>query len=561
MSQKNNTTMELVVGDARAQEDNTSIISFFASIMARITYEPPIIYQLGLIEIMKILQETKVNRDNNMLYFLNIFIDEVNNVKSQKEFINLIKDKKKMVSLSQVAKKINDRLYSLEKEIYRVEGIKPLTSLQKGGQKYMDINKLSEQFKKEFTNAANGDIKTVYIQTNHDENVYITAFKTTNTITVTFRGTASIKNALTDANALAYRACSNPAIKIKELGGMITMIDSTLNTLMYALLYLSKTFLKQGAANIYTFGHSLGGGLTTIFAYQYIGAHQVLNKDEQKLLSPNITCISNAAPRVLNKVAMEEFMSYVADGKIKYLRQWTDSDWVPAVPPQISGYYHPKATGITTTLKLAQTYNLNQPHMVNYNKSLKGIINAGTGKSVPSIIAHCFQTYINYWPVVKRFSLGADKDTKKAEVKHKQSGSTSKINIKFVSMGDDGLKSHVFEVAETPISKESKAEIDSGVVSYNWLIENVINELESRNKPLPSEPLLGKTIDVNQVKQVKEVLPELKKIEENFANALCNDYTKNKLSSVGGKKSRTKKNKKNKKSRTKKNKKSRTKKI
>jgi hypothetical protein len=29
--------------------------------MARITYEPPIIYQLGLIEIMKILQETKVD--------------------------------------------------------------------------------------------------------------------------------------------------------------------------------------------------------------------------------------------------------------------------------------------------------------------------------------------------------------------------------------------------------------------------------------------------------------------------------------------------------------------
>ena len=225
MSQKNNTTMELVVGDARAQEDNTSLISFFASIMARITYEPPIIYQLGLIEIMKILQETKVNRDDNMLYSLNKFIAEVNNVKSQKEFINLIKDTTKMVSLSQVAKKINDRLYSLEKEIYKEEGMKPPAigkgeseseSLQTGGQKYMSVENLSPKFKKEFFNAANKDIKTVYIQTNHDENVYITAFKSTNTITVTFRGTASIKNALTDANALAYRACSKSDNKTKK---------------------------------------------------------------------------------------------------------------------------------------------------------------------------------------------------------------------------------------------------------------------------------------------------------------------------------------------------------
>ncbi len=579
----NNDTLELIVADERAKKDNTSLISFFASIMARITYEPPIIYQLGLIEIMKILQNTKDKSGNNMLNLLNKFIYNVNTAGNQTEFIELIEDPSKMVSLSQVAKKINDRLYSLEKAIYKQEGQKQPEIVdgtaraviqelenppQKAGNKYMQIDKLSEQFKKEFKDAAKNDIKTVYLQTDHDENVYITAFKSINTITVTFRGTASIKNALSDANAIPYQSCDllgknvnfvknnqsggfknffKGSIKIKELGGMIKLVDSTMNTLMYTLVYLSKTFLKQGAANIYTFGHSLGGGLTTIFAYEYIGAHGLLTDNNKQFLRPNITCISNAAPRVLNNSAREGFMNFIAEGKIKYLRQWTASDWVPVVPPETSGYYHPKAEGVTTTLKLAQTYNLTAPHKVDYNKSLKGDLGAKTGKSIPSIAAHCFQTYINYWPVIKRFSFGADKDTKTATAEHINQESSSTINIKFVTMDKDGLKSLVFKVSETSIAGKLKSKIDSSVINYEWFEKEVIDKLELSNEPLPL-PLPEKSLkNKDQLNAASKIV---EKYLDNFATASCVLQETPAASKKGGKK--TKKHKLNKKHKTKK---------
>ena len=595
MSSKND-TLELIVADERAKKDNTSLISFFASIMARITYEPPIIYQLGLIEIMKILQNTKDKSGNNMLNLLNQFIYNVNTADNQTEFIKLIEDPNKMVSLSQVANKINDRLYSLETAIYKQEGQKQLeigdgipraaieeleNTPQKAGNKYMQIDKLSEQFKKEFKDDAENDIKTVYLQTDHDENVYITAFKSINTITVTFRGTASIKNALSDANAIPYQSCDllgknvnfvknnqsggfknffKGSIKIKELGGMIKIVDSTMNTLMYTLVYLSKTFLKQGPANpanVYTFGHSLGGGLTTIFAYEYIGAQQLLNKDEQQFLRPNITCISNAAPRVLNNSAREGFMNFIAKGKIKYLRQWTASDWVPVVPPETSGYYHPKAEGVTTTLKLAQTYKLTAPHKVDYDISLKGELGAKTGKSIPSIAAHCFQTYINYWPVIKRFSFGADKDTKTATAKHINQESSSTINIKFVTMGNDGLKSLVFKVSETSIAGKLKSKIDSSVINYEWFEKEVINKLKLSNEPLPlPEKSLENKDQLNAASKIVE------KDLNNFATASCVLQETPAASKKGGKKSQ--KHRVNKKHKTKKhrvNKKRKTKKY
>ena len=57
-------------------------------------------------------------------------------------------------------------------------------------------------------------------------------------------------------------------------------------------------------------------------------------------LNPNIICLSNAAPRVLNETAMETFMDLVLAGRIKFLRQWTKGDWVPTVPQQNLGYFH-----------------------------------------------------------------------------------------------------------------------------------------------------------------------------------------------------------------------------
>ncbi len=598
----------------RINQDNTSLASFFASIMCRITYEPPVLYQLGLVEIMKVLQNNE---------YLNPTFDLLKQcaaASSQSEFIGLISDTSKMKSLSTVSKEINDKLYALEKEIYSEEGIpmpsedvgidgtEPMSLVQSdssdgktniqqlqpsaldtipiaqaagaSNNKYMSFDKLNPAFQQELSGSANGDIMTLYLHSNHDENVYITAIKSINSIVVTFRGTQSIKNALSDANVMPYKNCKAPVIQnagglwssmkasasgvmksteIKEFGGVSLMIDSTINVLMYSILYLSKTFLNKGnadakPANIFTFGHSLGGGLTTYFAYQYVGAHTVLNADEKNYLSSSIVCISNAAPRVLNKRAMESFMGKVSSGKIKFLRQWTQSDWVPAVPPQTAGYYHPKADGVVTTLKTAQTYSSIKPHKVAYEKSLKGQLDAPTGKSIPSIAAHCFQTYINFWPVVSKFSLGADvssSDAHSSDVDELRE--SKKITIKLVKMGvpESGtnpiqsvikvLRQGSIDPSGTPL----RAKMDVGVTSYQWFIDNIITKLQPGIYNYENEPVDKIPMTPQQAQAYSDVA------YKNFATATClmdTEKTGGKRKSRKGKKSgKRKKSKKSKK--------------
>ena len=580
----------------RIKQDNTSLASFFASIMCRITYEPPVLYQLGLVETMKVLQ------NNGYLNPTFDLLKQCAAASSQSEFISLISDTSKMKSLSSVSKEINDKLYALEKEIYAEQGIplpsenagidgkeptsliqssssvdgktniqqlkpsaldsigqptQPMSPVQDAqaagasGNKYMSFDKLHPAFQQELSASANGDIMTLYLHSNHDENLYITAIKSINSIIVTFRGTQSIKNALSDANIMPYKNCKAPVVQnaggwlssikssassvmksteIKEFGGVSLMIDSTINVLMYSILYLSKTFLNKGKAdavpaNMFTFGHSLGGGLTTYFAYQYVGAHTILKDDEKNYLSPNIVCISNAAPRVLNKRAMESFMGKVSSGKIKFLRQWTQSDWVPAVPPQTAGYYHPKADGVVTTLKTAQTYSSMKPHKVAYEKSLKGQLNAPTGKSIPSIAAHCFQTYINFWPVVSKFSLGADISSSDAGSSNvAEMAGKKKITIKLVKMGvpESGTTNPIQSVIKVlrqgsidPTGTPLKAKMDVGVTSYQWYMDNIIAKLQPGIYNYTNEPTEKIPMSPQQAQAYSDVA------YKNFATATC----------------------------------------
>ena len=561
---------------ARIKEDNTSLLSFFASLFCRLAYEPPILFQLGLIESVKIMNQQKYIEPTFQ------FLKDVSKSSSQNDFINLLKNTEKMKALAPIAEKINNILYSLKSDIFKAEGLvvpdessgidgtesndllkasavdegkvnlgalpPPASSTdQMGGGKIATFDKLPPTYKEEFLNSLNDDIKTFFIHTSHDFNCYVTAIKSTNSIIVTFRGTQSLKNALADANLVPYKGCniekvkaqaskgffssissmSKPSSSIKEFGGVSILLDSVINTLSYSILYLSKNFLNEGKetpepATVFSFGHSLGGGLCTFFGFEYVGIHDILPKNDKYFLNPNIICISNAAPRVLNKTAMDSFMNLVNQGRIKFLRQWTSGDWVPAVPPQTGGYYHPKVDGVVTTLKLAQTWNTTLPHRVAYDKSLKGKYNAPTGQNVPSITAHCFQTYINFWPVVSGFALGAEVSKKmgvQSDLAQEQKLKT--IALKLVLMGNLGknnipIKSIVKELAEKSIGENLSAKIDVEVSSYDWFIKNLINRMNDDNSNFPSSvPELTQPLSTTQA---TDLLTESK---NNFATATC----------------------------------------
>jgi len=182
----------------------------------------------------------------------------------------------------------------------------------KGGSKpyfkSINIDHFSENSKEIISNE---NIKTIFISTSLHECVYITAFKDMNIITVSFRGTSNLGQKFKDAQfnpiKCNVRFGDTKKIDIKVHNTIKKMVDSTINTLIYSIIFLAKEFLEKGNTTIYTFGHSLGGGLSTYFAFLYPGIYTLIENRYKMYLNKDIICISNSAPRILNKSASEAY--------------------------------------------------------------------------------------------------------------------------------------------------------------------------------------------------------------------------------------------------------------
>ena len=560
------------VEDFPVNKENTPLLSWYASILCRLAYEPPILYQLGLIEILDILKSKG---------YLDPIINQVyaaSFASNQADFINELKDKKKMKPLSVISNEINTRLDEVIKGVYSKQDVpKPEKPTEKdtklsGGAKKMTLDNLSSDNFKKLRESSEGNIRTIFIQTNHDENLYITADKRTNSIYVTFRGTQSIKNALSDANILPYKGCDGNLLneleggfslksmkasaarmskkarekassmkksmknklkstEIKYFGGVSSLVTSTINTVMYSIIHLCKTFLHpqsppdaSGQVQVFCFGHSLGGGLTTYFSWLFPGAYNKFSNDEKKYLKPSVVCISNASPRILNLMTMNKYVDMMKQGMVKYLRQWTKGDWVAKVPPQKTGYYHPKDSSLTTTFETAKYWNTTGLKR-NLKKPLDGEFGASTGRLglSTSLAAHCWQQYIDFWPVVKGFTVGSDQTSKKAAKKSGEKVVGKKITVNLVLIGENdsvvksinkniGIES-IDSRDDNPKKKPLSLKIDSQVTDYQWYLTNIINTLSDGNVSVKDTPL----------KPVENV-PDAKGY--NFATGTCTMYQK-----------------------------------
>lgn len=560
------------VKEFSVNEENTPLLSWYASILCRLAYEPPILYQLGLIEVIDILKNKG---------YLDSIINQIfaaSFAPDQSAFINELKDKKKMKPLSVISNEINIKLAEVIKGVYSKQDIpqpekpdKKDTKLS-GGAKKMTLDNLSSNNFSKLRDSSEGNIRTIFIQTNHDENLYITADKRTNSIFVTFRGTQSIKNALSDANILPYKGCDGNLLneleggfslksmkasaarmskkarekassmkksmknklkstEIKYFGGVSSLVTSTINTVMYSIIHLCKTFLHpqsppdaSGQVQVFCFGHSLGGGLTTYFSWLFPGAYNKFSNDEKKYLKPSVVCISNASPRILNLMTMNKYVDMMKQGMVKYLRQWTKGDWVAKVPPQKSGYYHPKDSSLTTTFETAKYWNTTGLKR-NLKKPLAGTFGASTGRLglSTSLAAHCWQQYIDFWPVVKGFTVGSDQTSKKDAKKSGEKVVGKKITVNLVLIGENesvvksinkniGIES-IDSRDNNPKKKALSLKIDSQVTDYQWYLSNIIKTLSDGNVSVKDTPL----------KPVENV-PDAKGY--NFATGTCTMYQK-----------------------------------
>ena len=141
--------------------------------------------------------------------------------------------------------------------------------------------------------------------------------------------------------------------------------------------------------------------------------------------------------RILNLMTMNKYVDMMKQGMVKYLRQWTKGDWVAKVPPQkvvITSH----DSSLTTTFETAKYWNTTGLKR-NPKKPLDGTFGASTGRlgMSTSLAAHCWQQYIDFWPVVKGFTVGSDQTSKKSADKSGEKVVGKKITINLVLMGEN----------------------------------------------------------------------------------------------------------------------------
>lgn len=183
------------------------------------------------------------------------------------------------------------------------------------------------------------NIKYISLASSNYGNVYIVADKRMpNVIQVIFRGTYSSKTAgsYSKPTSLMPLKISNDS-KEAYLYGIMKITLDMINTIIQSIRYLAVNFLGHAEPNsvtVMTFGHSLGGAMTTLFSYIWVGLKksEFYNTSPYNVINDNILCISLGAPRCMNVHASDAFCEYVRNGDIAFKRLVTKGDPVTGVP-------------------------------------------------------------------------------------------------------------------------------------------------------------------------------------------------------------------------------------
>lgn len=488
-------------------KEDTSIVLFFASILCRLAYEPPNYYQLFLLKILKLFSEKIIapisllpvkNQSKNLiikggkgydkesptsnkvlaLEYLYNSLKQARDAQTQNAFVKVLKDSIiKDLNENRLAEEIN----KITESALNRETVKAAKGVREKGMQKIESYLTTEGFSDDDTQIFKqtdketseppplkiGKIKTIYLQSSDELNVYVTAFAELNSIFVTFRGSNSFKNIMTDLKFARSKksAGSNSCTKQEEeeiqraftprtstmqnggtepttkgnapisfFRGVTSLLDTSIHTLTYTVIHLA-TWLKDNRGGegeptqVFTFGHSLGGGLATLYSYKYPKIYDsIKDKDEEgkvskvsDLLKPNIIGISNAAPRILGKGAEAEFHKMMVEGRIKFIRQWTDGDIITALPMEGLGFLHPKQwkEGQFDMVKTVKHKN----HMPGQGPLAP--IFRGKGKKFALLgfpFSHSHQTKINFYPIIQRVTGALSTGTVKREIISRRDG-------------------------------------------------------------------------------------------------------------------------------------------
>ena len=173
-------------------------------------------------------------------------------------------------------------------------------------------------------------------------------------IFVIFRGTYSEDSASSYLKPSSLKPYYGENKEYAVLKGISKLLSDVFHSIIESMVYLSETYLKSetlqnGEIKVFTTGHSLGGGLATLFANRWGGFTDLVSKSDNiyssnetyKKFHKTICCLAIASPRVLNKSLASDFCKRIEEGKIIYTRLKTRGDPVPSLPPDALGFAHP----------------------------------------------------------------------------------------------------------------------------------------------------------------------------------------------------------------------------
>ena len=294
------------------------------------------------------------------------YMDDTNFLDSYSKIFGNVITKERMEQID--AAPINDllddeKIYGIKED--NCENYKTIDGIKKCYLPFIDLAKKVNQINKEESTTETFDvvsldsIKFISIATSNYGEIYVIAdLRTPNTMWVVFRGTYSAKTFASYSKPTSLApiniGITSEGKNESYLYGIYKITIEVMHTIVEAMRYLGENYLQKAPRRnknpikILTTGHSLGGAMSTIFAYNWSKIKDANNKSVEiyqsgpyAILSTQIGCFSLGSPLCVNNDIADMFCEKINNYLILYVRVGSKGDPITGLPYQ-SGYFsHP----------------------------------------------------------------------------------------------------------------------------------------------------------------------------------------------------------------------------
>ena len=248
-------------------------------------------------------------------------------------------------------------------------------------------------------------IRSVFICTINDLNCYVVYHSDYNIIYVIFRGTLSVKSAIEDIMVMR-RKVKPPLYDENDIHGRVHLgFLETIDQAFHRICYFIAKFQQEASISckIVTTGHSLGGALTTIFAYFYSQYYNHIKNLCEKMKCPapdqKIHCVAVSPPKVGGEKFSNSYTIAIDNNKIEHINMFNRKDPVPKVPTRGMGTYSKWSRPGNNYNIICGNSSVSPVHTnTRYKGDLKckGIGSQVKGFNIPTLNAHLYMYFINF---------------------------------------------------------------------------------------------------------------------------------------------------------------------